>query len=132
MKVISLNQQTSETAASSSGIHSRRLSGAALRTLLLSCLILISLPSAAGAQQRRGRRPPPTPVGPQAPAPQNQAVPQKSFDQLATEAGAAREADRVDEAVALYRQGVTLQPQWAEGWWYLATLYYDQNNYPEA
>ncbi len=100
-----------------------------MRAALLSCLILISF-SSATAQQRRGRRPAPT--GPQIATAQNQAVPQKSFEQLLSEANAAREADRVDEAIALYRQGVTLQPQWAEGWWYLGTLYYDQNNYAEA
>ncbi|HYY96966.1 MAG TPA: tetratricopeptide repeat protein, partial [Pyrinomonadaceae bacterium] len=65
-------------------------------------------------------------------APAGQGAEQKSFEQLSSEADAAREADRVEEAVALYRRGLALRPQWAEGWWYLATLYYDQNNYAEG
>jgi tetratricopeptide (TPR) repeat protein len=106
---------------------------ALFRVCLLCCLALVlPLCAASQQQQRRGRRPSPAPSAPQTPAAQNRAAPQKSFDQIAAEASAAREADRVDEAISLYRQGVGLQPQWAEGWWYLATLYYDQNNYAEA
>jgi tetratricopeptide (TPR) repeat protein len=106
---------------------------ALFRVCLLCCLaLLLPLCAASQQQRRRGRRPTPTTSAPQTPAAQNQAAPQKSFDQIAAEASAAREADRVDEAVSLYRRGVGLQPQWAEGWWYLATLYYDQNNYAEA
>jgi tetratricopeptide (TPR) repeat protein len=102
-----------------------------LSTPLLCCLIVTCLSSATG-QQRRGRRPAPPLTGQRTAAAQNQVASQKSFDQVAAEATAARETDKIDEAISLYRQGISLQPQWAEGWWYLATLYYDQNSYAEA
>lgn|ERR1051325_1095198 len=112
--------------------HSRNL----LRACLLVSLLLVgSLP--ATAQRRRARRAPPaTTPATQSPQPAaNQApvvAPQQSFDQLVAQANAAREADKIEEAIALYRQTVSLDPQWAEGWWYLATLYYDRENYAEA
>ena len=34
--------------------------------------------------------------------------------------------------LALYRQAVGLRPAWAEGWWFLGTLYYDHDKYAEA
>jgi len=45
------------------------------------------------------------------------------------QANIAREAGRLDDAVRLYRQAVTTAPRWAEGWWYLGTIYYDRNQY---
>jgi len=59
-------------------------------------------------------------------------APQINFDKLAAEATAAREADKVDEAIALYRQGLSARPDWAEGWWFLGTMYYDLNRYADA
>jgi tetratricopeptide (TPR) repeat protein len=56
----------------------------------------------------------------------------QDFDSVAAQAAAAREADKIDEAISLYRQGTALRPAWAEGWWFLATLYYDHDNYVEA
>jgi len=56
----------------------------------------------------------------------------QDFDTLAAQANAARDADRIDEAIALYTKALSLRSQWAEGWWYLATLYYDRDNYAEA
>ncbi len=38
----------------------------------------------------------------------------------------------MDEAIKLYRQGVGMRPNWAEGWGYLAAALYSQNRYPEA
>jgi len=55
-----------------------------------------------------------------------------SFDDLARQAAAARTADRIDEALRLYRQGVQARPTWDEGWWYLATLYYDKDRWAEG
>jgi tetratricopeptide (TPR) repeat protein len=92
--------------------------------LCLLCCLLAAYPSGAAGQRRRGRQP--------APPAQPPAAPQRSFDEVASAASAAREADRVEEAIGLYRQGVALRPQWAEGWWYLATLYYDRNNFAEC
>jgi tetratricopeptide (TPR) repeat protein len=55
-----------------------------------------------------------------------------TFPEIAKQATAAREANRVDEAIRLYREGVMIKPTWAEGWWYLGTLYYDANKFPAA
>jgi predicted Zn-dependent protease len=56
----------------------------------------------------------------------------ESFENLSTRADAARDTDRVDEAVSLYRKALELRPGWAEGWWSLGTLQYDSNKYEAA
>jgi tetratricopeptide (TPR) repeat protein len=131
MKAICLNHQAGTRSSFVSRLTDSRLYRILLSVGLLGCLVLACSFVVAG-QQRRGRRSASAPAGQQTAVAQNQATAQKGFEQIAAEASAARDADKVDEAVALYRQGVRLNPQWAEGWWYLATLYYDQNNYAEA
>jgi len=56
----------------------------------------------------------------------------ESFDLLVQKADAARDSDQLDEAVALYKKALALQPKWAEGWWSLGTIEYDRNNYRSA
>ena len=60
-----------------------------------------------------------------------QAKPQ-DFATLSAKANAARDANRLDEAATLYKQALTLRPNWAEGWWSLGTIQYDTNNYAQA
>jgi tetratricopeptide (TPR) repeat protein len=55
-----------------------------------------------------------------------------TFEELAAGAAAARVADRLPEAIDLYGQALNLKPDWLEGWWYLGTIYYDADRYPEA
>jgi tetratricopeptide (TPR) repeat protein len=55
-----------------------------------------------------------------------------TFEELAAGAAAARAADRLPEAIDLYGQALNLKPDWLEGWWYLGTLDYDADRYPEA
>jgi len=57
---------------------------------------------------------------------------QKGFDEIARDADAARAADRMQDAIRLYRQGVNLRPTWQAGWWWLGSLYYEQDRFPEA
>ena len=57
---------------------------------------------------------------------------QKGFEEIARDADAARTADRMQEAIHLYRQGVGLRPSWQDGWWWLGSLYYEQDRFPEA
>jgi tetratricopeptide (TPR) repeat protein len=57
---------------------------------------------------------------------------QKSFEQVAQQAEAARAGDRIPEAIGLYRAGVRLRPSWKDGWWWLGSLYYDQDRFAEA
>jgi Flp pilus assembly protein TadD len=63
---------------------------------------------------------------------QSPAAAQQDFDKIAADAKAASDADKLDEAIALYRKALSLRPQWPEGWWYLATILYDHDNYAEA
>jgi tetratricopeptide (TPR) repeat protein len=57
---------------------------------------------------------------------------QTTLETIAKQADAARSADHVNEAIALYREGVRLRPSWSEGWWSLASLLYDQDRFAEA
>jgi predicted Zn-dependent protease len=54
------------------------------------------------------------------------------FDALAKRASAAREANRLEEAIALYLQALKLKPKWNEGWWYVGSLFYERDQYAEA
>ncbi len=54
------------------------------------------------------------------------------FEALAKRAAAARVAGRLDEAIALYRKALALEPQWPEGRFYLGTLLYEKDAFAEA
>lgn len=54
------------------------------------------------------------------------------FEDVARRAEAARQAGRLDEAAALYRQGLVLQPRWPEGLWALGTIAYDRDQFVEC
>jgi len=54
------------------------------------------------------------------------------FDQLAKQAAKASEENRLADAAALYQKALAIRPRWAEGWWALGTLQYDQNQYLQA
>ena len=45
---------------------------------------------------------------------------------------AALDADKLQEAIPLFRKALALNPRWVEGWWSLGTAYYDQELYAEA
>jgi len=55
-----------------------------------------------------------------------------TFEEIARQAAAARDADHVPEAIDLYRQALQLKPDWPEGWFYLGALFYDSDRYAEA
>jgi tetratricopeptide (TPR) repeat protein len=63
--------------------------------------------------------------------PQENAAP-ANFEALAKSAAAAREAGKTDEALRDYKRALEHRADWAEGWWYLGTLEYDQDRYAEA
>lgn len=54
------------------------------------------------------------------------------FETISKQADIARSQDRVPEAIRLYREGTRLRPSWNDGWWYLGSLLYDQDRFPEA
>jgi tetratricopeptide (TPR) repeat protein len=55
-----------------------------------------------------------------------------NFETISAQAKAAREAGKTNEALAKYREGVNLRPDWEEGWWYLGTLLYDADQFAAA
>lgn len=85
----------------------------------LTFLWLALLPLAA--QQKRSK-----------PAPKAPAVNAAQFDQVATQANQAREANNLEQAVELYQKALTIKPRWNEGWWFLATLLYEKDDYANA
>ncbi len=84
-----------------------------------------STPSVASPQISRGQSPSSARSGASSPS-------APTFDEFASRATAAREADRVQEAIDLYRQALRVRDSWAEGWWYLGTLFYNADRYEEA
>ncbi len=52
-----------------------------------------------------------------------------TFEELAAQATAAREANKTPQAIALYQQALQMKPEWKEGWWFLGTLAYDSDQY---
>jgi tetratricopeptide (TPR) repeat protein len=65
-------------------------------------------------------------------SPPQQGPPQPSFNEIVQRADSARTADRVTEAIRLYRQAVQLRPSWSDGWLWLGDLLYEQDRFPEA
>lgn len=58
--------------------------------------------------------------------------PPPAIAKLAAQANAAREAERLDEALKLYQQALVLAPNWAEGWWQAGTIQYGRDQYPQC
>ncbi|MGI8782224.1 MAG: tetratricopeptide repeat protein [Acidobacteriota bacterium] len=54
------------------------------------------------------------------------------FTELVGRANQAREAGRLQDAIGLYRQALTVRPTWVEGWWHLGTVLYDLDSYREG
>jgi tetratricopeptide (TPR) repeat protein len=52
-----------------------------------------------------------------------------TFEELAAQAAAARDANNLTQAMDLYRQALQLKPEWPDGWWSLGTLAYDSDQY---
>ena len=55
-----------------------------------------------------------------------------AFERVAQEAAQARGQNRIEEAIRLYRQAVSMRPSWPEGWWFLGELLYEQDKYTDA
>lgn len=60
------------------------------------------------------------------------AAPASTFEELAAQAGTAREAGRSQEAIELYRKALARKADWAEGWWQLGALHYSDDRYRDA
>jgi tetratricopeptide (TPR) repeat protein len=55
-----------------------------------------------------------------------------NFDDLATQAAAARDQGDIQHALELYRQAVKLNEKWGDGWWFLGSLHYAADEYTAA
>ena len=55
-----------------------------------------------------------------------------SFEQLSREADRARDEDRNDDAIRLYKSALVKRPDWEQGLWFLATLLYEKEEYGDA
>lgn len=65
--------------------------------------------------------------------PKSQAFSSKAtFDQLSAAAGKAKDENHDDDAIHLYRQALSLQPDWKEGLWYLGVLLFGKAQYSET
>lgn len=63
---------------------------------------------------------------------QSAAPSRQSFDQLLQGAEQARDENRDEDAIRLYRRAVAEQPESEQGLWYLGTLLYGNGQYAEA
>ena len=55
-----------------------------------------------------------------------------SFEAIAAQAAAAREAGELDRAVESYRRALSINPNWPEGLWYLGTTFFELGRYAES
>ncbi|HXJ88698.1 MAG TPA: tetratricopeptide repeat protein [Candidatus Binatia bacterium] len=55
-----------------------------------------------------------------------------TFEEISEQAARAVAQDRSNDAIRLFRAGLKLHPGWAEGWWSLGTLFYDQDRFSDA
>ena len=74
----------------------------------------------------------PCPVSPLTVDAADQTAAHLSFEQISRAADRAREQNRGDDAIRLYQQGLSRQPEWEQGLWYLATLLYEKEQYASA
>ena len=56
----------------------------------------------------------------------------QSFDQLLQAAEKARDENRNDEAIRLFRRAITEQPDSEQALWFLGTLLYEKQQYADA
>ena len=74
------------------------------------------------------------PVAPQKPATATPraTAPSAEFETLLKTATEARQAERWDDAIALYQKIVKLRPDYVEGYWYQGTAYYSLEDYAKC
>ncbi len=56
----------------------------------------------------------------------------EDFRDIAAQAAAARNANKIPEAITLYKRALEIRPEWEEGWWFSGTLLYDSGHFAEA
>lgn len=66
------------------------------------------------------------------PAAQDTGSEPSDLHDITLRAEAAQREGRSEDAEALYQRGLESNPRWADGWWHLGLLLYDQRKYPET
>lgn len=102
-------------------------SGSTFNALICSLTLagtLLLAPAAAAQTKGRARARQPQPQAPDRPNP--------AFDQAVRLGDEARNANRLDEALAHYAEALKLKPRWADGWWYVGAILYEKDRYAEA
>ncbi len=94
------------------------------RGVLVLSFALATVPAAA----QQGKAPLATARPPQKKA----GAPSAEFDRVVKEATAARQAERWEDAIALYGKVVRLKPDYVEGYWYQGTAYYTLEDFPQC
>ncbi len=54
------------------------------------------------------------------------------FASLSMRADQARDSNRPDEAMRLYKRALEVNPRWVDGWWSLGSLAYDRDEFSEC
>ena len=59
-------------------------------------------------------------------------TPPAGFAAVSARATQARLANQQPEAIAAYQQALKMNPKWHEGWFFLGSIYYEQDKGPEC
>ena len=65
-------------------------------------------------------------------SPQEKTPAPNPFQGIAAQADQSRDANDLEKAIVLYRRALGMRPGWAEGWWSLGTILYEQDKYADA
>lgn len=95
--------------------------------VLAAALLAAAAPSVCAQSKRRSRQRPARPQA-QAQTPAQDA----GFDQAVRLGDEARLANRLTDALDNYTKALKIRPRWADGWWYIGAIFYEQDRYPEA
>jgi len=55
-----------------------------------------------------------------------------AFDNAVKLADEARNAGRLDQAIASYSDALRIRPKWPDGWWYVGAIFYEKDLYEQA
>jgi tetratricopeptide (TPR) repeat protein len=97
-----------------------------LFSALLAALCLAALAAVSSAQTTGRTR------AKQPPAAQTPAQANAAFDQYVKKGDEARLASKFSDALALYLKALQIRSNWADGWWYVGAIFYENDRYPEA
>ncbi|MET0650405.1 MAG: tetratricopeptide repeat protein [Pyrinomonadaceae bacterium] len=95
-------------------------------SLALAATLLAAAPVARAQSKgrQRSRQARPTAQKPAASNPE--------YEQAVKLGDEARLARRFEDAIEQYGKALRIQPRWADGWWYVGAIFYEQDRYAEA